>query len=167
MKTHTIITLALAILVTQGEAAVQRALTPPENWVRSICKKTGADPELALEERNEAAKAWVAFIEALADIPDDQVGDQVAEDLGIIGRQKATKLPQLNTSLIELGVLVYRAFGRDALQRALTVPRSAVKAICDKTGADFQEVLAAREAATEELVEFVESLADRNFEDPE
>lgn len=157
--------MALALLVTQGETAVQRALTPPEAWVRKVCSKTGANPEEAIEERDEAAKAWVAFIEELAGVPDN---DEVATDLGITGRvQSQGKLPQLNTSLIEMGVLIYRAFGRSVLERALTVPRSAVQAICAKTGADIQEVLAARATATQELVEFIESLADRNFEDPD
>ena len=37
-----------------GVEAARRALTPPEAWVRTVCAKTGADPEKAIAERDEA-----------------------------------------------------------------------------------------------------------------
>ena len=48
-----------------GVEAARRALTPPEAWVRTVCAKTGADPEKAIAERNEAVNENVEFLESL------------------------------------------------------------------------------------------------------
>lgn len=164
MNSTTLIHLALSLAISQGIGAVERAFTPPEQWVRGVCKSTGANPELALEERNESAKAWAEFIGEMADI---EMLPAMAEDLGLDAKPQAqtTPLPGLNVSLIDLSITIYRVFGKSALQRMLTIPEKVIKTICAKTGADFEEVKAARNAATEELVEFIESLVDKHFKD--
>ena len=48
-----------------GVEAARRAMTPPEKWVREVCAKTGADPEAAIQERNEAVEESVEFLESL------------------------------------------------------------------------------------------------------
>ncbi len=159
---QTLITLALSIFLTQGEAALARALTPPEAWVKTVCKRTGADPAAALEERDEAAQAWVAFIAQLANVDGGVAAALDVENLG-----PASKLPNMNTNLVSLALTIYRAFGASMVTRMLTVPQSVVQKICDKSGADFQEVLASRNHATAELVEFIESLVDSDFVDPD
>lgn len=149
--------------MTQGEATLKRAFTPPESWVRSVCQKTGADPAAAIEERNEAAEGWAAFVADLAGVHEEHA---VLTDLGIDKPQKGN-LPSLNINLISIGLTVYRVFGRSTAKRMLTVPRSTVAAICAKTGADIQEVLAARDAAVDDTLDFIESLVDSDFVDPD
>lgn len=59
-----------------GSVAVRRALTPPRSWVEKVCKRTGANVDEALEERNEAINEVVEFFESLVDKdfedPDDE-----------------------------------------------------------------------------------------------
>lgn len=165
MNSSSLIRLALSVAISQGIGAVERAFTPPEDWVRGVCKKTGANPELALEERNESAKAWAAFI---ADLSGAAMLPLVSEDLGLPAAIKVdTQLPDMNTNIIGFAVTIYKVFGKSVVQRMLTVPQSVIKQICKQSGADFEEVKAARDAATEELVEFIESLVDRHFVDPD
>lgn len=165
MNPSSLITIALAMAMTQGEAAVQRAFTPPEAWVRGICSKTGADPAKAIEERNESAEAWAAFFMDLANVDQDE---KFLEALDIPMPQRgAKKLPDLNINLVGIAVQAYQLFGRKATMRMLTIPQSVIAAACAKTGADVQEVMASRNAATEELLEFIESLADKHFVDPD
>ena len=150
--------------MTQGEDALKRAFTPPEKWVRDVCGKTGADPEACLEERNEAAAAWTAFVGELANTP-----DALDVDVDPTPGQAASgaKVASQHGNIIQIAVVVYQAFGKKTLQRMLTVPQGVVEQVCKKSGADVQEVLAARNAATEELVEFVESLVQQGFTDPD
>jgi hypothetical protein len=165
MNINSLLSIAMALVISQGAGAVEKAFTPPEAWVRSICAKTGANPTLAIAERNENAKSWAAFIEDLAGVHQDPA---VAHDLGVTGAAaNPGPLPGLETNLISLAVTLYRAFGRGVVQRMLTVPQSAVVAIAGKTGADIQEVIAARNAATDDLLDFIESLVDKHFVDPD
>lgn len=50
-----------------GSLAVKRALTPPKSFVEKVCKRTGADPAKALEERNEAVDEFIEFFDSLVD----------------------------------------------------------------------------------------------------
>lgn len=59
--------LLLWIYREKGEDAVRRFLTPPEAWVRKVCKQTGADPDAALRERNEAVEETIEFLRSLVD----------------------------------------------------------------------------------------------------
>lgn len=62
---------------------------------------------------------------------------------------------------------IYKMFGRDAAKRMLTPPRKFVEAACTKTGADVEKALNERAEMVEEALEFLESLTDTDFEDPE
>lgn len=64
-------------------------------------------------------------------------------------------------------LFLYKTAGRDAVVRFLTPPASMVKAITDATGANFDEAIAERGEAVEESIEFLESLVDKDFEDPD
>lgn len=66
-----------------------------------------------------------------------------------------------------LALSVYRAFGKDAAKRFLTPPRKQVEAICAKTGADVAKALEERDEFVAEALEFLESLVDADFEDPD
>ncbi len=66
-----------------------------------------------------------------------------------------------------VALMIYRAAGKDAARRFLTPPRSFVKSVCDKTGADFDQAIQERDESVEENLEFLESLVDANFEDPD
>lgn len=59
--------IALSIYKTFGRGAAERFLTPSESLVRKICDKTGADPEEALEERNEFVQEALEFLESVVD----------------------------------------------------------------------------------------------------
>jgi hypothetical protein len=73
----------------------------------------------------------------------------------------------MNTNLIEIALGIYKTFGREAAKRALTPPKAWVESACKKTGADINEALEERNEAVEELLEFIESIADKNFVDPD
>jgi transposase len=60
---------------------------------------------------------------------------------------------------------IYKTFGRGAAERALTPPRKFVERICARTGADVEEALRQRKQAVTEILEFLESLTDADFED--
>jgi hypothetical protein len=64
-------------------------------------------------------------------------------------------LIQMLTSVL---VSLYKAGGRPAVVRALTVPKSQVKAVCDKTGTDLAEALAARDKFAKAGAEFAEQM---------
>jgi len=73
----------------------------------------------------------------------------------------------MNTNLLEIALMIYKLAGRDAAKRALTPPKGWVESACKKTGADLNEALEERNEAVEELLEFIESVADKNFQDPD
>jgi len=62
---------------------------------------------------------------------------------------------------------VYKMFGREHLKRFLTPPRSAIERICARTGADVEKAVEERNEMVEEVIEFVESLVDKDFVDPD
>ncbi len=64
-------------------------------------------------------------------------------------------------------IQLYRFGGREAVKRAVTPPKRWVERACAKTGADVQKSLEERDEAVQQLVEFVESLSDPDFEDPD
>ena len=64
-------------------------------------------------------------------------------------------------------LMVYKLAGREAAKRMLTPPRKFVEAACAKTGADFTKALEERNEAVEETLEFLESMADSDFDDPD
>lgn len=64
-------------------------------------------------------------------------------------------------------LFLYKTAGKDVVVRFLTPPASMVKAITASTGADYDEAIAERGEAVEEMVEFLESLVDKDFEDPD
>lgn len=161
---NSLLTMALALLISSGNDTLKRALTPPESWVDAMCEKTGADPATAIKERDEAADAWVAFIEDLSGV---QAMPEVSADLGhdqAVIAPAPTATPPLNLNIIGLAVIFYRAFGKQFVIRALTPPASAIHAICEKSGADEAEATSARDRAVAELVEFVESLVEHDFQ---
>ena len=67
----------------------------------------------------------------------------------------------------QLALSVYKTFGRDAAKRFLTPPKSFVEKTCAKTGADPAAAMEERNEAVEEALEFLESLVDADFEDPD
>jgi hypothetical protein len=160
MNASLLLTAALSLLMNSGEAAVTRAFTPSEKWVRSVCARTGANPEEAIQERNEQAVLWVEFVKELADLDDD--GHTLA--FGTSKPATISQLQGLSLNVMDLAVMLYRAFGRGFLVRALTVPRNVLEKIVQKTGADILEVIEARDMAAQALVEFIESLVDKDFE---
>jgi hypothetical protein len=76
-----------------------------------------------------------------------------------------TLLSGLN--LWQVALFVYKTQGADAAKRMITPPESFVKAVTNSTGADFAKALKERDEAVEENLEFLESLVDKDFEDPE
>lgn len=60
-----------------------------------------------------------------------------------------------------------KVFGMDAAKRAFTPPEKWVKAVTDKTGADFASAMEERNEMAEEAVEFLESLIEHDFTDPD
>lgn len=70
-------------------------------------------------------------------------------------------------SYIEIALSIYKTFGRTAARRFLTPPEKVVRAVCAKTGADIAEALEERNEFVEEALEFLESLVDEDFEDPD
>ena len=64
-------------------------------------------------------------------------------------------------------LFLYKTAGKDTVVRFLTPPESMVKAITASTGADLAEAIEERNEAVEEMVEFLESLVDKDFEDPD
>lgn len=158
---NSLLSLAIALAISQGEPAVRAAFTPPQAWVQSVCKKTGASVTQAIEERDEAAQAWTNFVMDLAAVPHDDLdwNPEAGMQTGI------NAAGQLNFNVIQIAIPILQVFGKATLTRMLTPPHSAVVAICNKTGADVDEVMRSRTAAVEELVEFVESLVNRGFID--
>jgi hypothetical protein len=63
--------LLLSIYRAYGADAAKRMLTPPRKWVESVCAKTGADVEIAIQERDEAVQETLEFLESLVDTPID------------------------------------------------------------------------------------------------
>ena len=165
MNPTTFLALAIAMYQQKGEEALRRAVTPNEKWVASICARTGADVGLAIAERDEAAVQFVQVIKVVAK------ADSLVFNNGLASFPvtKASKLPsgfQL-PNLADFAVLLYRTFGKAFVTRALTVPFDTVKAVCAKTGADPIKTRNAAEKWTEEFVEFIESLLDDDFVDPD
>ena len=67
----------------------------------------------------------------------------------------------------ELAWAIYRTFGKEAARRFLTPPRSSVERLCKRTGADVTKALEERDEAVTETLEFLESMIDKDFEDPD
>lgn len=57
--------------------------------------------------------------------------------------------------------------GASAVKRALTPPASFVRRVCERTGADPEQALEERGEMTQQMIEFLESLTDKDFEDPD
>lgn len=64
-------------------------------------------------------------------------------------------------------LFLYKTAGKDAVVRFLTPPASMVKSLTTSTGADFDTAMEERDEAVQETVEFLESLVDKEFEDPD
>lgn len=59
--------IVLSVYKSEGREAAKRMLTPPEKFIRAACKKTGADPVVALKERDEMVHEQLEFLESLVD----------------------------------------------------------------------------------------------------
>ena len=59
--------------------------------------------------------------------------------------------------IVQFAIAAYRSGGRDAVVRMLTIPERDVKKITDKTGANFSEAKAARDAWAEAGADFIEN----------
>lgn len=70
-------------------------------------------------------------------------------------------------NMITMVLAVYKTFGREPAKRMLTPPRKAIEAVCAKTGADVTKALEERDEWVQAGMEFIESLADADFEDPD
>lgn len=70
-------------------------------------------------------------------------------------------------NLWEVALLAYKSEGREAAKRILTPPEKFVRQMCEKSGADPEKALEERDEAVEENLEFLESIIDHNFEDPD
>jgi hypothetical protein len=73
----------------------------------------------------------------------------------------------MNNNLVEIALGIYKTFGRSAAKRALTPPRAWVEKACAGTGANVAEALEERDEWVEELLEFLESIVDSDFVDPD
>jgi hypothetical protein len=67
----------------------------------------------------------------------------------------------------ETFIYLLKIGGEPALRRALTMPRSKVAAVCAKTGANLDQAIEERDEAVEQTVQFVLSMVDHDFEDPD
>lgn len=170
MVTNPILALMLAVAASGGQTAVKRAMTPRREWVAALTKKTGANLNLAIEERDESADAWAEFVVALTPAAGllfvATRADQHDVDGAKIehGEDDAT----VRTGLIlESAVMLYRLFGRGVVKGWLTPPRAMIEAVVKVTGADFDAAVRERDEAVEELLEFIESLVNPKFADPD
>jgi hypothetical protein len=64
-------------------------------------------------------------------------------------------------------LFVYKSAGKESVVRFLTPPTSMVKSITTSTGANFEQAVEERGEAVEEMLEFLEALVDKDFEDPD
>lgn len=62
---------------------------------------------------------------------------------------------------------LYKLGGASAVRRALTPPKSFVERVCARTGADVAKAIEERNEAVDEQIEFLDSLLDKDFEDPD
>ena len=164
MNNNMLLTMALSILINKGEDALKRAVTLPEKTVRSLCARTGADPIKALEERDEASAHFAKLIVKLADT------DAISFDHGSTSHSVYKPGRIANLPLVDLSgmaVMLLRTFGKSFVTRAFTIPQDTVRAICAKTGADPEEIINLSRRWTEEFVEFIDSLTDDDFVDPD
>jgi len=60
-----------------------------------------------------------------------------------------------------------RTLGDDAFKRFVTPPESFVRATCKASGADFGQALEERFEVVNEMIEFIDSMIDPNFVDPD
>ncbi len=70
-------------------------------------------------------------------------------------------------NLFALALATYKMFGREACKRALTPQKQFVEAACKKSGASFEKAMEERNEAVEETLEFIESMLDAEFDDPD
>lgn len=61
---------------------------------------------------------------------------------------------------VELLSMMYRAFGRDAVARMLTVPRAKCEAQARKNKDQVEELIAKRDRAVEAVLDFAEEWAN-------
>lgn len=73
----------------------------------------------------------------------------------------------MNGTMIEQALALYKVFGREYVKRWLTPPRRVVEQACKKSGANLEKALEERNEYAEELLEFLESMVDVNFQDPD
>ena len=66
--------------------------------------------------------------------------------------------------MYELLINLFKLGGREAVKRALTMPRKSVEGVCKKTGADLTEALRQRDQAVEQMVQFIEAMVEHDFE---
>lgn len=64
-------------------------------------------------------------------------------------------------------IMAYKFGGENAVRRMLTVPRKTVERVCAKTGANVAQAINERNEAVEEMVEFIASMIEVDFEDPD
>lgn len=67
-------TQALALYKVFGREAAKRLLTPPKSMVEAACRKTGANLQEALRQRDQAVEETLEFLESVADsdfVPED------------------------------------------------------------------------------------------------
>ena len=64
-------------------------------------------------------------------------------------------------------LVLYKFGGSNAVRRALTPPKSFVEKVCKRTGADVAKAMEERNEALDEILEFLDSLVDADFEDPD
>lgn len=165
MNSNLILTMALSILINKGEEALKRAVTMPEHAVRALCARTGADPIKALEERDEASAQFAKLVVKLAD------ADSISFDHGtaVHSLYKPGKVGAglAVPDITAIAVMLLRTFGKSFVTRAFTIPLDTVRAICAKTGADPEEINFLSRRWTEEFVEFIDSMTDDDFVDPD
>jgi len=68
---------------------------------------------------------------------------------------------------LQIVISVYKTFGREAAKRFITPPRSVIKQLIDKTGANFELAIEERDEFVEQTLQFVESCLDADFDDPD
>lgn len=68
---------------------------------------------------------------------------------------------------LAIALSIYKTFGRESAKRFLTPPRKWIEQVCTKSGANVEKAIEERNEAVEETLEFIESLIDQDFEDPD
>lgn len=64
-------------------------------------------------------------------------------------------------------MIIYQTQGRAAVKRFLTPPKAWVEGLCKANGTDAKKALKERDEAAEEMLQFLESMVDKEWVDPD